>query len=190
MKQAVELRNGSTFQMDGVPYIILKAERHQSTSGKKAKAPEMKFKIKDLISGKVQDMTIAANEMMDDIILERSSMQFLYEMDGEYHFMDQESFEQIALTKEDLEDAVNYLKDEMIIDILFFEERPVGVELPNTVILKVTYTEPGLKGDTTGKATKPATLETGYTLQVPLFIQMDELIKVDTRTGKYIERAK
>ncbi len=190
MKQAVELRTGSTFQMNNVPYIILKAERYQSTAGKKAKAPEMRFKIKDLISGKIQDMTIAANNMMDDIILDRSSMQFLYQMDEEFHFMDQENFDQIALTEEDLADAVNYLKDEMVIDILFYEGRPVGVELPNTVVLKVTYTEPGLKGDTTGKATKPATLETNYTLQVPLFIQMDELIKVDTRTGKYLERAK
>lgn len=190
MKQASELRGGSTFEDNNIPYLILKADRFQSTSGKKKKAPEMKFKIKDLISGKISETTVKANDMMNDIILDRNAMQFLYEMDGEYHFMNQENFEQIALTKGDLDESVNYLKEEMTIDILFYDGKPVGVELPNNVVLKVTYTEPGLKGDTTGKATKPATVETGYELQVPLFIEMDELIRVDTRTGKYLERAK
>lgn len=190
MKQAMELRAGSTFVEKGVPFIVLKAEKFQSTAGRRAKAPEMSFKIKDLMSGKVQEITVKASDMMNDIILDRKSMQFLYESDGDYNFMDQESFEQIALGKEDLDEAVNFLKEEMVIDILFYEERAVGVEMPNNVVLKVTYTEPGLKGDTTGKATKPATVETGYELQVPLFIAMDELIKVDTRTGKYLERAK
>lgn len=190
MKQAAELRTGSTFADKGVPYIILKSEKFQSTSGKKAKAPEMKFKIKDLISGKTSEMTITASEMMNDIRLDRKEMQFLYEMDEEFNFMDQATFDQIALQKEDLEDAVYFLEEEMVIDILFYEERPVGVELPNTVVREVTYTEPGLRGDTTGKATKPATIGTGYQLQVPLFIENGEKIKIDTRTGKYLERAK
>jgi elongation factor P len=186
----MELRTGSTFEDNGIPYIILKAEKFQSTAGRRAKAPEMSFKIKDLISGKVSEITIKASDMMNDIILDKKAMQFLYETDGDYNFMDQETFDQITLTKEDLDEAVNFLKEEMVIDILFYEGRAVGVELPNHIVLKVTYTEPGLKGDTTGKATKPATVETGYELQVPLFIAMDELIKVDTRTGKYVERAK
>jgi len=190
MKSADQLRVGSTFQQNGTPFLILKAERFQSTSGKRQKAPEIEFKIKDLISGRINSITVKANDMMDDIILDRAAMQFLYAMDDEFHFMNNETFDQIALTKEDLADAVNYLKEEMVIDILFYEGRAVGVELPNHLVLKVTYTEPGLKGDTTGKATKPATVETGYVLQVPLFIGMDELIKIDTRTGKYVERAK
>lgn len=190
MKQAMELRAGSTFEDKGVPYIILKAEKFQSTAGRRAKAPEMSFKIKDLISGKVQELTVKASDMINDIVLERKSMQFLYESDGDYNFMDQDTFEQVALRNSDLDEAVNFLKEEMIIDILFYEGKAVGVELSNNVALRVTYTEPGLKGDTTGKATKPATLETGYELQVPLFIEIDELIKVDTRTGKYLERAK
>ena len=116
-------------------------------------------------------------------------MQFLYEIDGEYNFMDQETFEQIALRTEDLGDAVNFLEEEMIIQVLMYEGTPVGVELPNTVIREVTYTEPGLKGDTIGRATKPATIANGYSLQVPLFVVIGDKIKIDTRTGEYIERA-
>ena len=189
MKAAMDLRQGNTYRKNNIHYIILKADRHQSTSGKKARAAEMKFKIKDLISGKVQEITVLSTEMMDDIILDRNQMQFLYESDGEYFFMDQESFEQITLTKEDLEDAVNYLLEEMIIQVLMYEGTPVGVELPTTVIRVVTYSEPGLKGDTIGRATKPATISTGYSLQVPLFVTIGDKIKIDTRTGEYIERA-
>jgi elongation factor P len=189
MKQAMELRQGSTYRKDNVPYLILKADRHQSTSGKKARAAEMKFKIKDLISGKVQEITVLSTEMIDDIILDRNQMQFLYAMDDEYFFMDQETFDQITLSKDDLGDAVDFLVEEMVIQVLMYEGTPVGVELPNTVVREVTYTEPGLKGDTIGKATKPATVSTGYTLQVPLFIKIGDKIKIDTRTGEYMERA-
>ena len=166
MKAAMDLRQGSTYRKDGVPYLILRADRHQSTSGKKARAAEMKFKIKDLMSGKVQEITVLSTEMMDDIILDRNQMQFLYESEGEYFFM-----------------------DEMVIQVLMYEGTPVGVELPNTVVREVTYTEPGLKGDTIGRATKPATISTGYTLQVPLFVVIGDKIKIDTRTGEYMERA-
>lgn len=189
MKAAMDLRQGSTYEKGGIPYLILKADRHQSTSGKKARAAEMKFKIKDLISGKVQEITVLSTEMMNDIVLERTQMQFLYEMDGEYFFMNQETFDQLTLTSEDLGDAINFLIPEMIIQVLMYEERPVGVELPNTVIREITYTEPGLKGDTVGRATKPATIETGYQLQVPLFCNIGDKIKIDTRDGEYIERA-
>ena len=179
MKPAAELRQGSTYRKDNIPYLILKAERHQSTSGKRQRAAEVKFKTKELISGKIQE----------NIILDRNQMQFLYESEGEYFFMDQETFEQIALTEEDLGDAVNFLMEEMVIQVLMYEGTPVGVELPNTVIREITYTEPGLKGDTIGRATKPATISTGYTLQVPLFVVIGDKIKIDTRTGEYLERA-
>ena len=180
MKPAAELRQGSTYRKDNIPYLILKAERHQSTSGKRQRAAEVKFKTKELISGKIQEITVLATELMDDIILDRNQMQFLYESEGEYFFMDQETFEQIGLTEEDLGDAVNFLIEEMIIQVLMYEGTPVGVELPNTVIRK---------GDTIGRATKPATISTGYTLQVPLFVVIGDKIKIDTRTGEYLERA-
>ena len=158
MKSAAELRQGSTYRKDNVPYLILKAERHQSTSGKRQRAAEVKFKIKDLISGKIQEITVLATDLMDDIILDRNQMQFLYETDGEYNFMDQETFEQIALTEEDLGDAKNFLEEEMIIQVLMYEG-------------------------------KPATVSTGYTLQVPLFVAIGDKIEIDTRTGEYIGRA-
>ncbi len=189
MKPAMDLRQGNTYRKDGIPYIILKADRHQSTSGKKARAAEMKFKIKDLISSKVQEITVLTTEMFDDIILDRFQMQFLYEMDGEYNFMNQETFDQIALRAEDLEDAVNFLEEQMEIQVLMYEGTPVGIELPNTVVREITYTEPGLKGDTIGRATKPASIANGYELQVPLFVQIGDKIRIDTRTGEYMERA-
>ncbi|MGM0507680.1 MAG: elongation factor P [Fusobacteriota bacterium] len=189
MKQAQELRGGSTFKRGDSVYRIIKAERHQSTAGRRASAAEMKFKIRDLFSGKVTQETIEATELMEDIILDKADMQFLYEDDGNYYFMNQDTFEQLSITKDILEDAVNYLKEEMVIQILSYEGRPVGVELPTTVNLEVEYTEPGLRGDTTGKATKPATLETGFEIQVPLFIEIGELLEIDTRTGEYVSRA-
>ena len=102
--------------------------------------------------------------------------------------MDQETFDQITLSNEDLGDAVNFLVEEMVIQVLMYEGRPVGVELPTTVVREVTYTEPGLKGDTIGRSTKPATISTGYTLQVPLFVQIGDKLRIDTRTGEYVER--
>ncbi|VWL85420.1 elongation factor P [Oceanivirga miroungae] len=189
MKPASELRQGNTFQKNSIPYIILKAERKQSTAGRRAQAAEMKFKIKDLIGGKIEEIRVLATDIMDDIILDRHNMQFLYEMDGDYNFMDQETFEQIALRQEDLEDAVNFLEEQMEIQVLMYEQRPVGVELPNTVIREITYTEPGLKGDTIGRATKPAQIANGYQILVPLFVQIGDKVKIDTRTGEYMERA-
>ena len=109
-------------------------------------------------------------------------------LDGEYHFLDQETLDQTTLSNEDLGDAVNFLVEEMVIQVLMYEGRPVGVELPTTVVREVTYTEPGLKGDTIGRSTKPATISTGYTLQVPLFVQIGDKLRIDTRTGEYVER--
>jgi len=141
MKNAGELRSGSTFKKDNNLYLVLKAEKFKSTAGRRASAVQMKFKLKDLITGNVSMLDIEASEKLDDIRLDRNKMQFLYESDGDYYFMDQETFEQISLRKDDLEEAVYFLEEEMIIDVLSYEERPVGVELPTTVDREVTYTE-------------------------------------------------
>jgi len=116
-------------------------------------------------------------------------MQYLYSSDAEYFFMDTESYDQLSLNKDDLGDAPNYLLENMTIGIQFYEGQAIGVDLPTTVILEVTETEPGFRGDTAQGATKPATLETGILVQVPLFVEQGEKVKVDTRTGEYLSRA-
>jgi elongation factor P len=115
-------------------------------------------------------------------------MQYLYKEGDSYHFMDTTTFDQIFVPEGHLGDAVNYLKEELVVGLSFYKGQALGVELPNFVNLKVTKTEPGVKGDTAQNATKPALLESGYTLQVPLFLEEGEVIRIDTRTGQYIER--
>ncbi len=117
-------------------------------------------------------------------------MQFLYESENEFHFMDSETFEQLFLTQEHLGDARNYLQENVNVTVLFHNSKPIGVEVPIFVELTVTATEPGVRGDTAAGSTKPATLETAMIVQVPLFINEGDVLKIDTRTGKYIERVR
>jgi elongation factor P len=117
-------------------------------------------------------------------------MQYLYKDTEGYHFMDMQKYDQIAMTEEQVGEARNFIKENMEVDVLFFEGTPIDITLPIFVDLKVTKAEPGIKGDTATGATKPATLETGYEIQVPLFIEEGEILKIDTRTGKYVERVK
>jgi elongation factor P len=117
-------------------------------------------------------------------------MQYLYTDGEEYHFMNNASFEQVALNKEAVGDAVNYLYENLELDMLFFDGRPIGITLPNFVELEIVKSDPGIKGDTASNATKPATLSSGYTVQVPLFVNQNEWVRVDTRTGQYTERVK
>lgn len=185
MKNAQEISSGSILKINNEIFMIQKATFNKSGRN----SAIMKFKMKNLITGQVKEETMKASDKVDDVRLDRKTMQFLYEADGGYNFMDQTTFEQIELTVDDLGDATNYIIEEMPIDVLMYDERPVGVELPKSVEREITYTEPGLRGDTTGRAMKTATIETGYELLVPLFIKMGEKIKIDTRTGEYLERA-
>lgn len=149
------------------------------------------IKLRNLDTGSQFEKRFRTSESVEKAIMDDREVQFLYN-DGEgFHFMDNETYEQFALQKDMIGENENFLLENMNVMIKFHDGKPLTMELPSAVNLKVTYTEPGVKGDTaSGNATKPATLETGYELQVPLFINMDELIKVDTRTGKYMERAK
>lgn len=151
----------------------------------------VRTRLKSVTSGKVLDHTIPAGHKVNDVRVERRKFQFLYKDELGCHFMDNESFEQLALS-EDLMDSPQFLKEGMEIEILFHAEKdiPLTAELPQHVIVEVTYTEPGLRGDTATNTLKPATVETGAEVRVPLFIEAGEKIKVDTRTGTYIERAK
>lgn len=184
MKTAQEFSSGNIIKMGEEVFIIQKAAF--SKSGRNAAV--VKFKMKNLITGQIREEVVKAADKFEDVRLEKNTMQFLYALDDEYNFMDNETFEQIAFREDDLGDALNYLVEEMNLDILFYEGKAVGVEVPRVVEREITYTEPGLRGDTTGKVTKPASISTGYELQVPLFINIGDVIRIDTRTGEYMER--
>ncbi|MCK9223872.1 MAG: elongation factor P, partial [Candidatus Muirbacterium halophilum] len=147
-------------------------------------------KLRDIESGSGANPRFGTSDKIEDIHLERKNMEYLYSTGDAYIFMDNESFEQIELTKDILGDAMDYLIENSIIQIQFYQGNAVGIELPITVNLEVTYTEPGLKNATVTTSFKPATLQTGLEVGVPPFIENGEIIKVDTRTGKYIERVK
>lgn len=148
----------------------------------------LRTKLKNMLTGRILEETFRSAEKFDEPDLEHCQMQFLYFADGLYHFMDQASYEQVEFSAEYIESSKKYLKEEIVYDILKFSGRPIMVEPPIFLILKVTNTVPGVKGDTAQGGSKPATLETGLVVQVPLFINEGDKIKIDTREDKYIER--
>jgi elongation factor P len=145
-------------------------------------------KLRDLDSGSIINQRFATSDKIEDVHLERRDMEYIYSTGDGYVFMDVENYEQIELGKDILGDAIDFLKENMKIQVQFYKGAPVGIELPLNVALEVTYTEPALKNATITNAYKPATLETGLEIQVPPFIQTGDVVKVDTRTKKYIER--
>ncbi len=185
MITAGDFRNGVTFEYEGSVYQIIQFQHVKPGKG----AAFVRTKIKNVITGGVVEKTFNPTDKMPKAHIDRRDMQYLYN-DGElYYFMDQESFEQLPLASDVLEGALPFLKDEMVVKVLSYKGKVFGVEPPNFVELTITETEPGFKGDTATGATKPATLETGYVLQVPLFVDEGTVIRVDTRTGEYMERA-
>lgn len=149
----------------------------------------VRAKMRNLCTGAVVERTFNAGERLPKARIDRREMQYLYESDGMYVFMDNESFEQLELTKETLGNALNFLKENMDVKIMIYETRVLGVDLPNTVELTVVETEPGIKGDTATGGSKNATMDTGYVVKVPLFINEGDVLAIDTRTGDYISRA-
>jgi len=185
MISAGDFRNGVTFELEGNVYQIIEFQHVKPGKG----AAFVRTKIKNVITGGVVEKTFSPTEKMPKAHIERRNMQYLYN-DGElYYFMDPESFEQIPLNAETLGDALKFVKENDEVLILSFKGNVFGVEPPNFVELEVTETEPGVKGDTATNVVKPATLETGATINVPLFINTGDKIKVDTRTGSYMSRA-
>lgn len=183
-----EIRVGTAFMFEGAPFIV------QKLLGQKSGRAGMvtKMRVKNIVTGSTQDLGLDAGEKFEDVDLEERVMKLSY-IDGDnYVFMDQESYEQFEIPKDDLGDNAGYItpEDEFDINITYYEGKPVGVKLPINIVRTITYCEPGVKGDTSGKATKPATLDTGITLQVPLFCSTDDKIVVDTRDGSFVERAK
>jgi len=180
-----ELRKGVTIELDGKHYTILDYEHIKVGRG----SAQVRMKLRDVRAGHTIDRTFQAGEKFPRARLDRNSAQYLYNDGDLYYFMDQASFEQTGLTRELLGDAMNYLKDEMNVELVTYDGEPIGVELPVSVDLVIAETGPAFKGDTAAGGTKPATLETGLVVQVPLFLNTGERVKVDTRTGQYLERA-
>ncbi len=179
-----ELKRGIAIEMDNALWKILEFNHLKIGRG----SAQVRMKLQNLRTGSTVEKTVQAGERFPRAILEHSTVQFLYEADGHYHFMNTETYDQLALTKTQLGNVVNYLKDGTTAELMTYNDEPLGIELPPSVEMRITYTEPGFKGDTATGGTKPATLETGVTVQVPLFVKTGDVIRVDTRSDSYIER--
>ena len=179
-----ELRKGIIIELEGKLYQVVD---HQHIKMKRTALARLK--LRDMRDGHTIEQTFQSNEKFSRARLDFRSMQYLYNDGDLYYFMDEESFEQMPLSASQLGDALNYLKEGMSLQVSSYKGELVGVELPITVELEVTDTDPGFKGDTATAGNKPAKLETGITIQVPLFINKGDIIKVDTRNGSYLERA-
>jgi len=181
-----EFRKGLKIEINGEPFVIVDFQHVKPGKG----GAFVRTRLKSLISGNVNDQTFRSGDKVDKPDIEEKEMQFLYESGGEYHFMDIKSFEQLFLTAEQLGGSKDFLKENMVIKAIFHNRRPIGVETPMFVDLKVVTSEPGIKGDTATGATKPATLESGAVIQVPLFVEVGDVIRIDTRTREYLTRVK
>lgn len=180
-----EFRNGSTVTIDGDAWQVVDFQHVKPGKG----AAFVRAKMRNLCTGSVVERTFNAGERMPKARIDNREMDYLYEADGAYHFMDKETYEQSELTKEILGSAINYLKENMTLSVMFYNDKIIGIDLPNTVELLVSETDPGIRGDTATGGTKPATMETGLVVKVPLFINQGDKLRIDTRTGDYIERA-
>ena len=181
-----DFKNGMTIEVDGDIFSIVEFQHVKPGKG----AAFVRTKLKNLKTGAIAEKTFRSGEKVNRAHLDKKEMQYLYSAADVYHFMDTESFEQYTLTADQLGDKANYLKENMTLSILFHQGEQISIELPVFVELAVTETEPGIKGDTASGGTKPATLETGLTVNVPFFINSGDILKIDTRTGEYIERVK
>ncbi len=180
-----DIKNGITFVLDGDIYQVLEFSHVKPGKG----AAFVKMKIRNLRTGSTTEKSFNSGTKLEKAMIEKRPMQFLYASGDSYNFMNMESYEQIELTKDQLGDDVNYLKEGLSVDLSFYEGELLGVMLPDKVELEVTHTEPAVKGNTTNNATKDATLETGLVVRVPLFVEQGEKIIVSTSTGKYDSRA-
>jgi elongation factor P len=179
-----DFRKGLKIEYKGEPYIMVDFLHVKPGKG----GAFVRTKLKNLFTGNVLEETFRSGEKLRIPDLDEKQMQYLYESEGNFCFMDTESFEQYFLTEKQLGEALGFLKENVIVKVLLYSKNPIAVEMPNFVDLIVVKTDPGVKGDTASGGTKPATLETGAVIQVPLFINEGDFIKIDTRKGEYIER--
>jgi len=181
-----DIRKNLKIEIDGEPYAVTDFQFVKPGKGNAF----TRCKVRNLITGAVLDKTYRSGEKLKPAQLDERTMQYLYQDEAGYVFMDQSSYEQATIPAEVLGDDAKFLQENMDVSVLFFGDRPVSVSLPNFVELEVVETEPGLRGETVSGARKPATVSTGAVIQVPLFVERGEMLKIDTRTGEYVERVK
>ena len=185
MISAGDFRNGVCFEMDGQVFTVVEFQHVKPGKG----SAFVRTKYKNVKTGSVVERTFNPIEKFESAQLNRNDMQYIYADGDLYYFMDQETFDQKPIHKDSVGDAIKFLKEEMICKVLSYKGEVFSVELPITVDLEITECEPGVRGDTTNNASKYATLETGAVVKVPLFVNQNEIVRVDTRTGEYLERA-
>jgi elongation factor P len=186
MYSTTDFRKGLKVEINGEPYVIVDFQHVKPGKG----GAFVRTRLKSLVSGNVIDQTFRSGDRVDKPDLEEREMQFLYEAGGEFHFMDTQTFEQLFLTADQLGESKDYLKENLVLKALFHNRRPIGIEVPMFVELKVVQADPGVRGDTATGATKPVTLESGAVIQVPLFVEEGDTVRIDTRTRGYITRVK
>lgn len=179
-----DLRSGLTVNYEDSVYLILEAEHVKQGRG----SAFVRVRMKNVKTGATINRTLRAGEKIEQAVIQKREMQYLYASGDEYYFMDTETYDQIPVRSDVLGDGLKFLKENMVVQILEYDGSVIGVELPNSVELEVVETEPGVRGDTVSGATKPAKLETGAVVQVPLFVNTGDVIRVDTRSGHYLGR--
>ncbi len=185
MYSTTDFRKGLKIELEGKPFIVVDFLHVKPGKG----GAFIRTRLKNMETGQVLEKTFRSGEKVDRPDLLEREMQYLYQDAEGYCFMDNENYEQSFIQEEHLGDSKNFLKDNIDVKVLFFNNKPIGIELPIFVELKIIQTDPGVRGDTAMGGTKPATLETGVVIQVPLFINEGETVRIDTRTGEYVERA-
>jgi elongation factor P len=186
MLSVADLKKGTKLILDGDPYIVTNFDFVKPGKGQAL----YKCRLKNLVNGSSLDRTYRSGENFEPASMDERDMEYLYKEANHYYFMDQQNYEQVMMDEELVGDAKNFLLENTKVSVLLFGDKPIGVTLPNFMNLRVTQTDPWVKGDTSGSDSKPATVETGYVLRVPPFIEEDELIVIDTRTGEYSTRVK
>lgn len=181
-----DLKTGTTIDMDGAPVMVVDYQHSKMGRG----GAVLRTKLRNLKTGAIFDITFKSSDKFDEAVLDRRNCTYLYAEGDQHSFMDSQSFEQFTLTSEEVGPKARFLKEGAEMQILFYEEKPVSVVFPIKMDFEVAHTEPGVKGDTATGGTKPATLETGAVITVPLFIKIGEKIRVNTEEGTYVERAK
>ena len=181
-----DFRPGVVIELDGELYGVVETHHHKRAQ----RQAFVRAKLRNLKTGAVLERNFTSDERVPQVYLDRKPMQYLYSQSDEYVMMDHQTYEQLPLRAELLGDAVHYLKANIDVTVVFYEGQPIGVELPNAVELQVVETAPGFRGDTAAGSPKPAKVETGLTVSVPFFVNVGDRVRVDTRTGEYLERVK